>query len=192
MTDRNDITSPDDVELRTLYKSGPAQRVPTRLDDIVMRDASRELEKSAAFGGFLQWRQPAAFAATLALTVALLFQWNETPLPPQNPDSLINPESGFASEAASSPARMREIGETAKQRFLGEDPDISTATIPGSHKIAAKSRLGGSTVCRDDQIASTNSWLECIAILRQDGFAAAAKAEQVRFNRAHPDFQPAQ
>jgi len=189
VTDRNDLAASEDADLQTLYRSGPREQVPTRLDDIVMRSAIRDLEKSAAFGGFLHWRQPTAIAAALALTVALLFQWNDLPLLRQSPDTLSNPGSGFASEAANSPARMRKFGETATHRFLGEDTDTNSVAIPGSNDVSVESHRSDSTPCRDDQIATTDSWVECIAILREEGFAAAAKAEQVRFDRAHPGFQ---
>ena len=157
MTDRNDLAASADQDLQTLYRTGPRERVPTHLDNIVMRSATRELEKSALFGGISQWRQPTAVGATLALAVVLLFQWNDLPLLQQNPDTLPSPESGFGFEAANSPARMRKIGETATHRFLGENTNTNSVATPGSNDVGVLLQLRqGMSVDRIAHVTGVN------------------------------------
>lgn len=180
MTDNNHDTKTDEVDLRAIYSAGSPQRVPAHLDKIVMRGARNELQENATFRGFLRWRQPLGFAITVAFACALLFQWSEFALIEQGGEAAPVPESGFATEAANSPARIREIGQTATHRFLGEDQVVDAGT---------ESLQGDVPVCRDDQIKTPESWLDCIAILRESGFAQQATMESKKFQLAHPDIR---
>lgn len=179
MTDNNDPAPEADNEaLRTLYRSGPQERVPPRLDQSVLRNASKETRKDTALRWFLPWRRPAVFIVTAGLSLAIVIEMSEMAVFERSPLAAGDTPQEFATEAVESLARMRQLGETARHLALGEDSAVSQFTI----------KAQGATFCDDDQIETPESWLKCIVQLRTHGFHADADAESSRLLSAHPDF----
>lgn len=181
MTENDDsISAADNAELRAIYGSGTQERVPARLDEAVMRNASIEAKKDTAFLWFIPWRRPVAFIATAGLSLAIVIEMSELSVFEPSPLSASDTQQEFAKEIAESSVRMRRIGEIATHRALGETSDISQLSI------AAKGR----TLCSEDQVKTPESWLACILQLRTDGFQEEAHAEMDRLLLAYPDFTP--
>ena len=195
MTDNNDpVSTPvsDSEELRSIYRSGLQEKVPPRLDRMVMRGAQSEIQKDSALRYFLPWGRSVAFIAAAGLSLALLLDLNKSANREQvsTPESIVQQE--FNSEAAESSARMLEIGRTANHRFLGEDPDADDVTLPATSGAPAEVLEKQRKLCGDAQMATPQSWMVCIVQLRADGNTREARAELDRLLLAYPDFVPAQ
>lgn len=179
MNENNEsISAADNGELRAIYGAGTQEQVPAHLDAAVMRNADFELQKDTTFRWFIPWMRPVAFIAMAGLSLAIVIEMSELSVFEPSPLSVSDTQQKFAKEVAASSARMRQIGETATHRALGETPDVSQLSI------AAK----GGTLCSDDQIKSPESWFACVDQLRADGFQEEARAEMGRLLLAYPDF----
>ena len=144
MTDNDDFTSStDNEELHATYRSGPQERVPPHLDEAVMRTASIEAQKDTAFRWFIPWRRPVAFIATAGLSLAIVIEMSELSVFEQSPLSASDTQQEFSKEVAESSARMRQIGETATHRALGETPDVSQLSIAAKGSRSAMVSLTG-------------------------------------------------
>ncbi len=181
MNENNEsISAADNEELRAIYGSGAQEQVPAHLDAAVMRTASIEAQKDTAFRWFIPWRRPVTFVVTAGLSLAVVIEMSELSVFEPSSLSASDIQQEFAKKVAESSAQMREIGETATHRALGETPGVSQLSI------AAK----GGTLCSDDQIKSPESWFACILQLRTDGFQEDAHAEMGRLLLAYADFTP--
>jgi len=166
--------------LRATYRYGARQQVPAHLDDAVMRDACADVQQDSGWRWFTAWRRPVAFIATAGLSLAIVLEMSELAVFERGPLAGPDIRQDFATEAAESPARIRQIGETARQRALGESSDIRQLTIaPGDDPL-----------CTDDQVKMPDSWFACIARLRANGFHREAQAELDRLLLAYPGFTP--
>jgi len=166
--------------LRATYRYGARQQVPTHLDDAVMRNARADVRNDSGWRWFTAWRRPVAFIATAGLSLAIVLEMSELEVFEQRSIAVPELPQDFATEAAESPARIRQIGETANQRALGESADIRQLTLP----------TGDNSLCTDDQVKTPESWFACIALLRADGFHEDAQAELDRLLLAYPGFTP--
>lgn len=179
MSDEYETTSTAENEaLRATYQYGVQEPVPPHLDDAVLRNARADVRKDRGFSWFSAWRRPAAFIATVGLSLAIVIELGDLAIFEQDPLSRPDPQQDFATEAAESPARIRQIGEIANQRALGENIDIKQLIIP----------TGGDAVCNDAQIRTPDSWLACVVQLRADGFSEEARTEMGKLLLAYPGF----
>ena len=170
---------PDDTvhpAVRDAYRSMGGDSVPRRLDDRVLGQAHAEVEKDAWLLWFLPWLRPAAFAATVGLSLAVLLEITEQP--PVVPPSPVTTEFATAAEDAST--RIRAIGEDAAARVQAGDPD--TALYPSPEANAER-------FCDDEQSATPEGWRRCIEDLRDRGQHEEADAEMRRFREAYPGLE---
>ena len=185
--DDAETTNTDASAAGGLYRSIASETPPPHLDRNVLRQAANEVRRDALFQRFLPWMRPAAFAATVALCLALLFELDEPALidgvPPALPesDSSVATLDEFASAASDSSSRIREIAEATAAQTQTADP--AATLLP-----RAKDGVNPERFCDDEQTATPETWWACIEALREAGRAAAADAELRRLNEAHPDF----
>lgn len=170
-----------------LYRSVASDTAPPHLDHAVLKQAAREVGRDAWFKVFIPWMRPAAFAATFALCLALLFELDEPweadggvapglPAIAESPDVVED----FAAAATDSSARARAIGARAGEQAQSADP-VPTVTPP---------RTAAERYCDDEGTATAETWWACIEALRQAGRAAEAEAELELFQEAYPNFEP--
>ena len=81
----------------------------------------------------------------------------------------------FSSEATESSTRMREMGQTAEHRSLGNDPNY------GPYANQARNN------CSDEAMANPGSWLECVEELRTNGLLQEADTELEQLLLAYPE-----
>lgn len=172
----------DDESASDLYRSVPAERAPPHLNSTVLNLAAREARKDAWYSGFIPWLRPAAFVATVGLSLAVLLEINDSSnttngLPAATPAAVVLDE--FASAAADSSSRIRRIGETAAERELDSESGANAYVEPKS--------LDAGVFCDDEQSATPESWRRCIERLRAEGQMREANSELARFREAYPD-----
>ena len=185
----NDMTDSvlDDTGASESYRSVSAERVPPHLDKRVLKLAADEARKDARFRWIIPWLRPAAFAATFGLSLAVLLEINNEPEVTNGitaDDTGVAPSArvldDFASAAADSSSRIRQIGETAAERELDGESDTSAYARPESQD--------GRPFCDDEQSATPEAWQRCIERLRTEGRTREADSELARFREAYPDF----
>ncbi len=170
-----------------LYRSVASDTVPPHLDEAVLKEAASEVGRDAWFKEFIPWMRPAAFAATFALCLALLFELDDPwetdggvapglPAVAESPDVVED----FAAAATDSSARVRAIGARAREQAQAPDP-VPTVTTP---------RAAAERYCDDEDSATAETWWACIEALRQAGRAAEAEAELELLQEAYPNFVP--
>ncbi len=174
MTDRPDNTV--DEALRDAYRSIGEETAPRRLDETVLGQARAEVEKDEWLKWFLPWLRPAAFAATVGLSLAVLLEVMEQP--PVVPPSPVT--SDFATAAEDASTRIRTIGEDAAARVQAGDPGTALYTAPDTD---------AERYCDEEQSATPESWRRCIEDLRDSGRHDQADAELRLFRQAHPELE---
>lgn len=177
----------DEDEVRDFYKAVPPERVPPELDDRVLQLATLEAARDKWFGWLIPWLRPAAFAATVGLSLAVLLELNELST---STDGLPTVDSldrstdivdGFNAAAEDSSDRIRSIGDSAQERKLQGD-DLANEYSPANDESA----FAG--YCPAQQSSSPEAWQRCIAELRQAGRDAEANSEMQRFRKSHPNY----
>ena len=191
MTEKNDPAH-DSEDLRAIYRSGSREKVPPRLDKMVMRRARSEIRKGSMSKLYFPWGRPAAFVAVAGLSLAVLLELNETANHEQRPMTGPNIQQDFRSEAADGSTRMIDIGKTATHRFLGEDPGAGDVTAPATASEPGESLPGPVKLCDDAQVETPQSWMVCIVRLRADGHSQEANMEMGELLLTYPDFVPYQ
>ncbi len=184
----NDITDPDldEKRARESYRSISAERAPPHLDNRVLKLAADEARKDARFRWFIPWLRPAAFAATVGLSLAVLLEINNEPASTNGviaDETEVAPSArvldDFASAAADSSSRIREIGATAAERELDGESDANLYVRPESRETPP--------FCDDEQSATPDAWQRCIERLRAEGRTREADSELARYRNAYPD-----
>lgn len=134
------------------------------------------------------WSRPVGWAATIALSVAIVLQLTrapETPVPTADPGrearSEVRPSA--ADELVPLESRMlREAEELARMQSGPQQRPTSTPA-PGTAPIDGENE----PVYCDAAARSTRSaWLQCIERLESDGLIAEAAAERRAFELAFP------
>lgn len=174
-----------DENTRALYRAVSVESAPPHLNNAVLELATREARRHPWFAYFVPWLRPAALAATVGLSLAVLLEVDEVS---NVPSSVPKDDTGsttpsavlddFASAAADSSSRIREIGETAVERNLPGEPSADADT--GSEADARR-------FCDPEQSSAAESWQRCIELLLADGRTSEADAELARFREAYPD-----
>ena len=184
----NDMSDPvsDQKGASESYRSISADRAPAHLDERVLKLAADEARKDARFRWFIPWLRPAAFAATVALSLAVLLEINNEPEVANGiltEDTVVAPSTrvldDFASAAADSSSRIREIGETAAERELDGESDAGAYAQPENPDTQP--------FCDDEQSATPEAWQRCIELLRGEGRTREADWELARYRNAYPD-----
>ena len=198
-----------DANLRSSYRAAASEAAPADLDRAVLQKARREL--AGAVSRQYTWFRPVAFAATVALSLALLLNFTETgmvdsPLTgdeaagidrpatnggrnePQQDTSSAAEAFGDAAEAAEKNAENPEQAANVRLQpspspAIGETRPDGTAALPASTVTA-------NDACNDSQRASPGDWWRCIEALRENGRVDDAAAELEAFRATYPDYMP--
>jgi hypothetical protein len=190
--DRKDkLPGADEQGARDFYRAAPKERVPPHLDDRVLQRATLEAGRDRWFGWMIPWLRPAAFAATIGLSLAVLLELSELSTPSNglpNSDSTFDQSTGvvdgFNAAAEGSSDRIRSIGDNAAERKLQGDEVPTDSYAPADESATP-------TYCSVQESATAEAWQRCITELRRAGRDEAASTEILRFRKAHPTY-PAQ
>lgn len=219
MNDERDITEMQRLVSET-YHSAATEQAPKHLNEKVLRMAAGEpttRQQRFGYSGAASWLRPAAWAATISLSLAIVLEITRDPAP-QIAQTVVSSEAPAADAVAgrleeaivevSAPAekprlnKMQapaalsvereieiEIENMARQR---SDPNLQDKTL-GIASMAAsaeKKEIAAAHECDSDTRETADSWFACIVKLRATGLTAEAESEYDEFVLQFPDFAP--
>ena len=195
------------------YRDLATERTPESLDNAVLKKARANARPK--YGRLRLWVRPLAWAATVAISLAIVLQVTQVPdpappaaepwLPATTSDDVdaIVKESPVQEEARpagrldrpaaesagalvpTSVDALREAEDMARMRSGSADEVALTAA---SDAPAALQKKDQPRYCDEEARATVDSWLECIEQLEADGKLAEARAERLVFEESQPDF----
>ena len=182
----------NDPRVSSSYRELATERSPKKLDDAILRKAHAATRP--AYGRLRLWVRPLAWAATVAISLAIVLQVTQVPDPGTPVEEPRQPAAGrVASDAAENkdalvPASaevLREADDMARMRSGAADEVALTATGPAQafHEKQAAPRY-----CDEEARSTAASWIQCIEQLEADDKLVEARAERLVFEQAHPDY----
>ena len=206
-----DSQAAEDPRVSKAYNELARERAPDHLDAAVLREATRATRPR--YSRLRMWTRPAAWAATVILSAALLLEFTR---PPERSGAVLAPDadrgreaakresSAFPGEVARDAVVLEEAGEAARpQQQRNDEPAavepesrskaalsaeaLAPASVPALQTATAPS--GSAPACDESQRASAETWLACIEALEQAGMGAAVREERQLFMDAFPDFE---
>jgi hypothetical protein len=146
-----------DKELRAAYRQLATETPPPELDAAVLAESRRPLQGERT--GFARWRRPLAWATMIALSFAIVLEFNQTPGVPeaeygeaeqQNPpaesaDAVTQNAATAADRAATDrDEALEKLSETraeAEKRL--RDEELSTMSAPQGSNVPAEVEVHG-------------------------------------------------
>lgn len=206
-------TDTDDKRITDTYRDLASERTPADLDEKILAMAAAEAR--TRYGLTRAWIRPAAWAATIGLSLAFILEMSQltdvppaaTPVPmPASSrfESAVEPEpvrsdaeardDAFAAEEVD---RLREAENQAPARAGGARAAKAIVDEPAAAALQAASSLetkeSPATNCDDTARRSADSWYECILRLREEGLVAEAASELEALREVFPAFhEPAE
>lgn len=193
------------------YTTLAQEQTPDRLNKRVLRMAAREAQ--TPYSRARSWLRPAAWAATVGLSLALVLEL--TRLPQIEPDAVsmdaftpkdmsVLREADERARAQSGPSQVPVVPAVTPPAGSAPDEEVSAGhvtldgTIPASSaradpdkgqrasakRLAAESGLACPAKARE----SAESWFACIRQLRESGQQDLADSEYDEFQRIFPNF----
>jgi hypothetical protein len=165
------------AEVSEAYRTIPADEVPASLNRAILNEAAAEVSKPSAMGLFTTRIRPLAFAATAALSLALIFELSQEP---------GIEESG---EFAGTAPLTEQNGGRSSAEGLSRAVAASGQRLQDLEASAEATRSGNSERrCSEQQSADPDAWWRCIEELRTAGMTEEALAELALLKTRYPDF----
>ena len=192
MTNERDLPIVDE-SLRRQYRELAGERTPEHLNASILAQAGKAA--TPGYGRFRAWTRPLAWAATIALSVALVLELSrtsdpatsapfETRAPAAPAQSGRTEPSAGAGGTGTAPALEFEDRDMDLLRRASEMADVTSGNNP--QVGAANAELAGCNApTRDDP----DAWLTCILALEASGRMEAAANERRLLQAAHPDIE---
>ena len=162
------------------YRDLARERTPEGLDDMILRKA-RDAARPK-YGRLRLWVRPLAWAATVAISLAIVLQVTQVPDPGRLDADVATDADAFVPASVEA---LREAEDMARMRSGSVD---EAALSVASEAAAPLEQKAEPRYCDDDARATAESWAECIEQLEADGKAVEARAERLVFARTHPDY----
>jgi len=197
MNDDSKTTNEVDHEVASAYRGLAIESAPDNLDRSVLRSARKEVQSEDGRYWRAAWYRPAAFVATVGLSLALLLQLGDVALfgpPVDGADPALKgvtpvSENAFHEAAEVSAGQLRQIEAEANASMSSSAPDMSDP-IPAvaADRNDAGTLLQADEYCSDQQKTSSSGWWRCIQELEKGGQSQAAERELQELLRAFPRF----
>lgn len=178
MNDERDTADPRaaaEAAVARAYRTLSAEETPAHLDRAVLARARGALRP--AYARSRAWSRPVAWAATVVLSVVLVFETTRTPAPGDDPPRVSEP----AASADFAP-RTEDPLEQADR--------IAGARSNENREPAALADSSDTAGCPDEATRDPSAWLECIEALEEAGLDAAAAEQRQLRREAFPDATP--
>jgi len=191
---RKDDTSQerDRLAVAAIYRRTADETTPHELNRAVLQHATRQTRGVAS--RTLTWLRPAALAATLALSVALVLQVGNLDSTGTSPGELPGPVASGENDDvfdAAAEASMEQIRAAESAAKLSPGPSESLTAPrnqvgpgPTSNEVVRDNQD-----CSADQRSSTVTWWRCIQALEKRGMSEAARRELEALFEAYPAFR---
>lgn len=178
------------------YREVAGERAPATLNESVMRQAQAATHRGYAH--LLLWLRPLAWAATIGLSLAVVLQLADTPVPDSIDDAIapsatpaaLAEDKAATDRAESRAGKRQELNDAARTRemLMREKEAAVPQALPARTQKFTASEAAEPVFCAGDEVASPAAWLECIRSLAEDGRDDAAARERERLAAAFPDF----
>lgn len=210
----NDRKNEDrDRLVRDTYKALAKERASDRLNDQVLRQAADA--GRSRYSLTRAWTRPLAWAATIALSLAIVLDLAQLPTTPSDELGIAAPERSVPAEnSATSDAPdismdefvprdmtvLRDAENMARAQAGANQTPVAvqraTDTVRAEEgsagtsvtAVSRKGELESDHACPEASRESAESWFECIEQLRADGLADHATGEYEKFRQIFPDF----
>ena len=150
----DDTGRPDDLmerEVRDAYRALASERAPERLDRAVLAEAAAAAKPRSS--PILRWRRPLAWAATIALSFALILEFTQTDpdliVPaadqPAGSSDLDALDEAIPESAAGEPAAPAVMSEPAKRERMKELEIMSAPRAPADSKARGEAASGATS-----------------------------------------------
>ena len=214
MTEHDDIDSGTEVDrdVRAMYRAAASEATPAELDRAIIREAARELKRADVQRQ--NWFRPVAFAATVAMSLALVLNFTETGLLDSPADAVTTAGGDATSGRVSRPTASGESLEEPQQdaaavsEAFNEAAEIAERHAEGFEAAASQrlqpspasagklgepaSAIAAEGACTREQTVDADTWWRCIEELRRNGETELAAAELERLSASYPDYAPPQ
>lgn len=208
MTERR--TTPDpaaehDALVSETYRDMARENAPEGLNRAILNTAAHEARPK--YSRLRLWTRPAAWAAVVMLSVALLLETNQAPMfdspaPAIEQDILPRQEAadpGVSAEPGPKAERQQSKSEFSSadvQELSVKDEDLLERAEEmarlregrNNEPAPAAARQEAAPACDEAARATPESWLECIARLEESGALDTARVEQELLAEVFPDF----
>ena len=192
MTGENQRNSADlsDPEVSDQFRNLASETTPDKLNHAVLKAARREVRSPAGVWQ-ASWFRPAATAAVIALSLALVLEINDTSiLAPPFPAE--NVSDAFRDAADRSAEQVREAASAVDRTSQNSGSGTPLSTDPGV-STGRTSLLPASQGCNEEQRSTRAAWWACIESLESGGASNLAERELTALLQAFPGFvRPAQ
>jgi len=192
MNPNNEHSSITDATVSAAYREIATEIPPSRLDDIVLRNAADETRQTRGIAGYLySFRRPLAFAATLVLALGIVLQFDSvlTGTALNSSNGISGPgdaSAGAGNTSAVVDANAKHIQEQMKQSERNMTEDLLRQPTTDTTKLKpARS-------CGKERRASAELWWACVTDLERNGRHDAAAHERELLTNTYPDFLPAE
>jgi hypothetical protein len=209
MSERQEFASDDAIDpgVSSTYRAGATERVPVRLDRLVLAEARREATGKSRASSLPGWLVPVAFAAVLALGLSFNLEFNQPDSIPAVPNTVGTEGNISAATARDSTDDLETAVESTGKRLRALDdavsnlapgnkpvslPETSAVGDTGQSNSLATDLAIADRSCGAEATATAGNWWSCIEALRRDGQTDAARVELDLFEAAFPDYALAQ
>lgn len=178
MTMDQDTEETDDRVSRT-YRTLATETTPEHLNEKVLRTAfDTRHSGSKQIPLYVSWLKPAAWAATVGLSLAIVIEISE----------VSDSRGGVAATPAEPAASVRDQFIPSDDNILKEAQELARLTAgPNKEKSVF---IVPTSACDMAARETTESWMACIERLRESGRTEDADRENEVFTLQHPDFLP--
>ena len=188
-------TDNSDPRVSDAYRALADERTPDHLDEAVMRMAAKA--NRTPYAAARAWMRPAAWAAIIGLSLAIVLELTLLPQEPFTydvaPDDSAPPTESQADDQGAGlvpvkaplaePWRARELPAKATAAPAMLEVESGAELDPGQQSVAAE------YLCPVEVRDSADSWYDCIKSLRETTPTSRVAAELERLLAAYPDFE---
>lgn len=184
--------------VRDTYKALAKERAPDRLNNQVLRQAADA--GRSRYSLTRAWTRPVAWAATIALSLAIVLDLTRLPQTRSDAIGISAPDVSMDEFVPRDMTILRDAENMARtQAGANQTPVASSraddavrvdegSAVTSFTAVSQKEELESDYACAEESRESAESWFECIEQLRADGLADRAAAEYEKFRRIFPDF----
>jgi len=183
------MTDARDKSVSETYREIANEQAPAHLDKAVLDAAAKAARPR--YSRLRSWTRPAAWAATIMLSVALVLELSQTPVTQAPGIEALAPEmDADLLQRAEDMARVRE-GQNEQPAQPVPQPKERVASPDASFAISTKSSLHSDVApCDARATAEPESWLACIVELEDAGLTDLAREQRALLAETFPDFNP--
>jgi len=193
-----DSAAETDETVSATYRELSREGAPNHLNDKVLQQAAKHALRPR-YSRSIVWTRPLAWAATVALCLAIVLEVTRVPAPEevqvpvqapvrQQPETLKDIKSQLGRSAAKQAAK--EPKSEVRRRETAYDAEVDFNSVEESVVSGkVKFEMQDADECSDEMRADPVKWLACIADLEESGDVEATLRQREALREAFPQFE---